>query len=98
MLRNNPLSTLKKSVNNKSIKGLKDPQLHRDIWFLTKRYLKGDAILDFLANIPGLVYILSQDNYMSESDKDMEALFDEDKVFTTFMAFKILRLAHSDEV
>lgn len=96
MLRNNPLSTLKKSVNNKSIKGLKDPQLQRDIWFLTKRYLKGDAILDFLANIPGLVYILSQDIF--GSDKDMEALFDEDKVFTTFMALKILRLAHSDEV
>ena len=38
--------------NLKNQKSLNDPTLERDICVLTKSYLKGDAILDILANIP----------------------------------------------
>ena len=48
----------KLSANNKNATGLEDPTLERDIWKLTKNYLKGDAALDFLANIPQILLLL----------------------------------------
>ena len=36
--------------------GIDDPVLERDFIVLLKNYLKGDAIIDISANIPGLVY------------------------------------------
>ena len=82
---------------NYSVKsqGLDDPVLQRDICILTKQYLKGDAILDIIANIPGLVYTIMLGQKVEGSD--LSHLFD-DKVYVTFMALKILRLAHVDEV
>ena len=81
---------------NKRKKALDDPNLHRDIWFLTKRYLKGDFFLDFLANFPSLVYTMYQGGY--DPNKDFEALYETDLKFTIFMALKVLRLCHLDEV
>ena len=81
--------------NSKNLKSLDDPTLERDICKLTKSYLKGDAILDILANIPHLVYIYYLGSEVDGSN--FEKLYD-DKIFLWFMAFKILRFAHLDEV
>lgn len=75
--------------------GIDDPLLERDIWKLTKLYLKTDAFMDITANIPGLVYTIMLDE--KAQDAELTHLFD-DKIFLAFMSFKILRLAHVDEV
>lgn len=76
-------------------RGIDDPVLERDICNLLKRYFKGDAIIDILANVPGCiyVYVLGPEG---EGD-NVENLWD-DRIFLTFMALKILRLFHVDEV
>ena len=79
----------------KGVHGINDPILRRDICVLFTDYLKGDAILDILANIPGIVYTI----YLgSDFDhKDHETL-DADKIYKGLMALKVLRLFHLDEV
>ena len=49
-----------RSNHSKNETGLNDPALERDIWKLTKNYLKGDATLDLLANIPQLIFMMSR--------------------------------------
>ena len=57
--------------------------------------MKGDAFLDIVANIPGLVYTFMLGDKLRRDD--LSDLFD-DKIFVSFMALRILRLAHLDEV
>ena len=83
------------SAKKNQTSGLDDPVLERDICVLTKKYLKGDAILDICANIPGLVYLIYLGPKAESSD--LSHLF-YDYIFVTLMALKILRLAHFDEV
>ena len=83
------------SAKKNQTSGLDDPVLERDICLLTKRYLKGDAILDISANIPGLIYIIYLGPKADSSE--LSHLYD-DYIFVTLMALKILRLAHYDEV
>lgn len=56
-----------------------DPVLHRDIVFLTLRYLKGDLLLDALANIPYMAYSFKMDGF--SEDTHYEELFESDRVF-----------------
>ena len=51
--------------------------------------------MDIVANIPGLVYTFILGSKLEKDD--LSDLF-EDKLFVSFMALKILRLAHLDEV
>lgn len=45
----------KAHVNDKD---LDDPAVERDVGILIKKYLRGDALFDILANIPFLVYTI----------------------------------------
>ena len=85
------------SPNAKKAKnGIDDPVLERNFCKLLTNYLKGDAIIDILANIPGVVYtiILGEKAAYGVSYHD---LF-EDRIFLSLMALKFLRLFHLDEV
>ena len=45
---------MRRQTNMKNVQsqGLDDPVLERNICSITKKYLKGDAILDLVANLP----------------------------------------------
>lgn len=86
---------MRRQTQVKDSVGMDDSVLERDIWTLTKKYFKGDAILDLAANLPGMVYIIYLDKAYSSSDLDF---LNNDNIFVAFMALKILRLAHQDEV
>ena len=81
---------------NKRKTGLQDPNLHRDICFLIKRYLKGDFFLDFFANVPNLIYTLYQGGY--DHTMDYESLYGTDYILKIVIALKLLRFFHLDEV
>ena len=48
-----------KSKANKNEKDIDDPAVERDFVVLIKKYLKGDALKDFLANVPFIAYIIA---------------------------------------
>ena len=48
---------LKSKANGKE-SNLDDPAVERDVAVLVKKYLKGDALKDILANIPYIVYFI----------------------------------------
>ena len=74
---------------------LDDPAVERDVAVLIKKYLKGDALKDFLANIPYIVYIIV---YGIPSDAEQLDERTGDWLFNLVMALKILRLSHFDEM
>ena len=48
-----------KSKANKNEKDIDDPAVERDFVVLIKKYLKGDAKTDFLANVPFIAYTIA---------------------------------------
>ena len=65
--------------------------MQRDICKLTWRYLKKDAIVDLIANVPALYYI------EVHTGEPMDHLI-EDNIFLACMAVKCLRLWHAGAV
>ena len=65
--------------------------MQRDICKLTWKYLKKDAIVDLIANVPALYYI---EVHTGEPEDHML----EDKIFLACMAVKCLRLWHAGAV
>ena len=71
---------------------LYDSKLERDIFVLTKNYIKRSAVFDILANFPVAIYFFLY-GMPSELEEIEEA--SQDPIFTTVMAFKTLRLFHA---
>ena len=65
--------------------------MQRDVCILLLRYIKKDAIIDILANVPILYYFGAQD-----AETTNELL--EDHFFVVCMAMKTLRLWHAGAV
>ena len=84
-----------KSKANLKKKALDDPAVERDVVVLLKKYLRGDALIDCLANIPFVVYTFV---YGIPRDAVEIEEHTHDWLFNLVMAIKILRLFHYDEI